>query len=471
MKHSFSWKTLILVIIGSLLCGSALTFIFVAWMLGKSPLMNSDLRQIQEVYENIDQNYYKKVPSKKLVNGAISGMIDSLDDPYSQFLTAKNRTDLNESISGKISGIGATITKASSGIKIVNVMPHSPAKRAGLRADDVILKINQKSTRDLTVEQASALTRGKTGTKVQLQLQRQQKQFTVNLHRAPIKMATVTGQVNKDYPQIGQITIAQFSENTSQDLKKEIVALRHQGVKKLIIDVRSNPGGLMEQAVASASMFLKNGQKIVTITGRHQTDVTYRANEHYLKNYKVHLPVVVLIDNQSASAAEIFAAALHESGKTPLVGERSYGKGVVQTVNSLNSSSEMKITTAKWLTPQGHWINKKGLEPTFKVTYPAYLNLKAFTSKKTLNSGSSEPDVLTAQKVLQALGSDVELSGQLDTATMTALQNFQSQNELSATGTLNQATRQALTQKLLKQAQTNDEMNNKAIELLAKDKE
>ncbi|MBA1435173.1 S41 family peptidase [Bombilactobacillus bombi] len=465
-----SWKNIIIALVSGLICGCALTFIFVAWMLNHSPLMNPELRKVQEVYENINQNYYKPVTSKKLINGAIKGMIDSLDDPYSELLTGSRQAEFSKDLSGKISGIGATITKDIQGVRIVAIMPHSPAALAHLKKQDIILKINKHVTKNLTVAQASSLTRGKTNTKIQLQIQRGSQKLMVNLRRRPLQIATVTGELLANKKTIGKITITQFSENTAQELKKEVQALKRQGARSLIIDVRNNPGGVMDQAVASASMFLKNQQRIVTLSARQQKDITYRSSAQYLNNYKVKLPVVVLIDTQSASAAEIFAAALNESGQIPLVGERSFGKGVVQTLNSVTTADKMKLTTAKWLTPSGHWLNHHGLKPTYRVTYPDYLELPSFSSQQTLTSGSTANDVLTAQKILQVLGFSLEVTGHLDEATAQSLSSLQQQQQLPVTGQLDLLTRQVLTQNLLVHFQNNDTMVQQAVTLLTKQK-
>ncbi|NVY95770.1 S41 family peptidase [Lactobacillus sp. DCY120] len=464
MKRKFSGKFVLGVSVLSLLLGSALTFAFVALKLLSSS--SAPLNSVTEAYQNIMQNYYQPVKSQQLVNGAIQGMLDTLDDPYSQLLTSQNQTDFDESISGKISGIGATIEQNGDQIQIVSAMPHSPAAKAGLKARDQIQKINQHSTKKMTVRKASQLTRGKQGTKVVLTIKRQDRTFTKTLRRAPIQVATVHGELTKQNSQVGQVTITQFSEKTATELKREIQKLQRKGARKLVIDVRNNPGGVMDQAIAAASLFVPNGKAIMTITDRAGEQKTYRAAAKYLGGTKIKLPTVVLVDGGSASAAEIFAAALHESAQIPLVGEKTYGKGVVQTVNSLGAKSEMKITTAKWLTPKKHWINHRGIEPTDLVKYPAYMNLTAFKSQKTLTAGANDADIQRAQKVLKALDYSLSVTGTLDATTVQVLRDFQSKQKITVNGKLDLATRQALTQALVKKAQAQDPMLQKAQEIL-----
>lgn len=467
MKH-FSWKTLIIGLVAGLLLGSAGTFTLVAIKLGFTQGTSSALSPVQQAYNNIQQNYYKPVSEKKLVNGAIRGMIATLNDPYSELFTDHDQTAFNDNISGKISGIGATIEKSPTGIRIVSALPQSPAAKAGIKPRDEIIQINRHSTVKMSVEQASALTRGKAGTQVKLVLKRGSTTFKKTITRAPIQVASVFTKVNPQNRTLGQITITQFSENTAKELKKAILKLEKKKVKKLIIDVRNNPGGMMDQALAAANIFVPNGKPLMTMVSRTEGSQTYKANPKYLHGFKSKLPVVVLVDEGSASAAEIFAAALQQSAQVPLVGEKTYGKGVVQTMNSLTKDSEMKITTAKWLTPKRQSINKKGLTPTYLVKYPAYLNLKAFTNQRTYQLNDQATDIKTAQQILSALKvSDLTATSRLDFNTQQALKNFQRQQHLTITGTLDQATRIALSQALLKQAQANDPMQAKALQILS----
>lgn len=466
MKKKFSWSAVIFAIVGGILIGVAGAFIFIAVELKNQGSMGN-FSQVQQVYETINQNYYQKVSSKKLVNGAIKGMLESLDDPYSEFMADQDQDSFNSNISGKISGIGATIEQANDGIQIVSAMPKSPAAKAGLKTKDIITKINQRSTQKMTVDQASQLTRGKAGTKVHLEIRRGTQTFTKTLVRAPIKVATVMGKVVNHHGKVAEITITQFSEHTASELKREIQKVQRQGAQKLIIDVRNNPGGVMEQALAASSMFMNNGQKIMTMVSRTDGTKTYHASAKYLKNYKVKLPTVVLVDKGTASAAEIFAAALKQSAQIPVIGEKTFGKGVVQTLSPLSSDSEMKITTAKWLTPNSSWINHKGLEPTLKVKYPDYLNINAFTSQKTITAQQTSGDVKVAQKVLNALNLTVPVTGQLDTTTQQQLTAFQVQQQLpQQNGNLDAKTRQALTQALMQKAQGHDPMLNQAFKVL-----
>lgn len=465
-KHNFSWKSLILALISGLLLGSAVTFIFISVKINNTQNAGGDLTEVSQVYQTIRKNYYRKVSSKTLVNGAINGMIKSLNDPYSEYLTDKDQTDFNSSITGKISGIGATIEKDNDSIKIVSVMPKSPAAKNGLKPKDLIKKINNKSTKSMTVSEASSLTRGKEGTKVTLTIQRGTDIFQKELTREPIKVSTVYSKLDKNNHEIGYITITQFSDHTASELKKNIKLLKQKGAKKLIVDVRNNPGGVMDQAISASSMFVKNGRKIMTITSKKDGSKTYYANKKYQNNYKANLPTVVLVDGGTASAAEIFSGALNQSAGIPLIGEKTFGKGVVQTLSPLTADSEMKITTAKWLTPNGSWINKKGIKPTIEVKYPAYMSIKPFKGTKTLTAGVTDGDVKIAQQMLTGLGLKTNPNGVLDTATSNNLKKFQVAHKLSVTGNLDKQTRVVLIQELAKKARSNDTMYNKAVSVL-----
>ncbi|UQS82787.1 S41 family peptidase [Bombilactobacillus folatiphilus] len=466
MKKKFSWITLFCSLLGGILLGVIGTFVVLICTINRSTSSSNNFAQVQQVYNTISQSYYKKVSSKKLVNGAIKGMVDSLDDPYSEFMADQEQDSFNSNISGKISGIGATIEQGTQGIQIVAPTAKSPAAKAGLKPKDLIVKINQRSTKKMTVDQASSLTRGKAGTKVHLQIRRGNQTFNKVITRAPIKVATVMSNLDKNDKQIGEITITQFSEHTAKELKQQIQKLKRKGAKKLIIDVRNNPGGVMDQAIAASSMFMSNGRKIMTMDSRIDGKKSYYANKKYLNDYKFKLPTVVLVDKGTASAAEIFAAALKQSAGVKIIGEKTFGKGVVQTLSPLSSNSEMKITTAKWLTPNGSWINHKGLTPSIKVLYPDYLNIKNFTSQKIIKVNEKSSDVKVAQQILVALGQTVPVNGTLDEQTVQQLTTFQSQQQLPTTGQLDLATRQSLTKVLMDKAQKDDPMQRQALQSL-----
>lgn len=407
--------------------------------------LNNELNEVIGVYQTVKTNYYQKVSQKQLVNGAVEGMLNSLDDPFSQYLDVDQTSNLNDSTSGSFEGIGAEVQKSEQAIKIVSPIKGSPAEKAGLRANDLIMKINGKSTANLSVDQAVSKIRGTKGTKVTLEIKRGAATFTIKVKRGKVDQASVTGQLVPSDKTIGQIQISTFAENTASGMKKTIKQLRQEGATRFVIDVRGNPGGLMNSALATSSMFLKNGQIIMQVKARTGKAEVYKAGKSYDDGFKVTEPVVVLADSGSASAAEIFSAALQQSAHVKIVGTQTYGKGTVQTVIPLNNDSEMKFTTAKWLTPNGSWINKKGITPDIKADYPELAKLGLISSGKTLKLGSVGNQVKLLQTNLKNLGYSVKVTSIYDDQTVAAVKQLQAKAKLAKQdGVFKDMTRTAL---------------------------
>lgn len=428
---------------------------------------NSGAQQILKVYQDVQKNYYKPVSQQKLVNGAINGMLSSLDDPFSEYLDASETSTLNNSLSGSFVGIGVQVQKASNGLKIISPIANSPAAKAGLKANDVITAVGGKETTKMSINAATQLIRGKANTTVDLTIERAGKTFSVKVKRASITQATATGTMASVNRHIGVITITTFGENTAKEVKAAVKSLRKQGATSFIIDLRNNPGGLMTAALDISSMFLKNDQIIMQVKPRDAAKVVYRAGKEYDHGFKVTEPIKVLVNSGSASAAEIFSAAMQQSRGAQLIGTKTYGKGTVQSVFDLGNNNEMKYTTAKWLTPNGTWINKKGLTPNIKADYPSYAQLPILSTKTTLKSGDVGDTIKVLQKILTALGYSVsDQRGVFGDSTATALKQFQAKHSLTETGTLNATTNEALYSELAALIIKHDQAMDQAVKLL-----
>ncbi|MFC6171276.1 S41 family peptidase [Loigolactobacillus jiayinensis] len=425
--------------------------------------------KISQVYQTISQQYYRKTDKTKLINGAIKGMINSLDDPYSEYLAGSDASDLDNTISGSFEGIGAEIQKKGNYIEIVSPIAGSPAKKAGLKANDVITAINGKSTAGWSATKATNQIRGKKNTKVTLTIKRGKQSFKVNLKRDVIPVKTVNARIDKTHPTVGYIQITSFSEPTFKEVKAAITKLRKQGAKSFVLDVRSNPGGIMQQALKISSMFVANGKPLMQVKARTGAATVYKAGKSQDGGFKVKEPVKVLIDDGSASASEIFAAALNQSANVELIGTKSFGKGTVQQVSQLDKHSEFKITVAKWLTPNGSWINKRGLTPNITAKYPSYAYLPVVSDKKTYQLDDVSSKIKTLQKELKAVGQDPgTINGYFSTTTQQAVTAFQAANDLDQTGKLDTATIDKLQTMITKKISDNDVAYNKAVEQLSK---
>ncbi|MFK2824131.1 S41 family peptidase [Bacillus sp. B190/17] len=424
-----------------------------------------EFEKLYEAYDKLQQNYYTDINKDQLVNGAINGMIESLDDPYSDYMDKKEASQFHESISSSFEGIGAEIQEEKGTIKIVSPIKGSPAEKAGLRPNDRIMAVDGKSLQGMSSSEAVLLIRGKKGTKVKLNIQRAgvTEALEVTIVRDEIPIETVYAEINKD--KVAHIQITSFSERTAAELKTAIEDMQAKGMESMVIDVRQNPGGLLDQAVEITNMFVPEGKVLFQVedsTGKREKMVSDNKK-------KFTIPVVVLVDGGSASAAEIFAAAMKESAGVPIIGEKTFGKGTVQTAEDFKDGSNMKFTTAKWLTPNGNWIHKKGIEPDQTVKLPAYSHLSYLDPDNELKLDSLSEEVKNAEKMLEALGySPGKVDGFFDEDTEQAVKEFQKQAAIEQTGVLSGETTVELMNDIREKIQQNDTQKQKAIEILTK---
>lgn len=323
------------------------------------------LKLFSDVIEEIENNYVESVDTKELIEEAIHGMVDSLD-PHSSFMPPEAYKDLQVETKGEFGGIGIVITKQDGRLTVVSPMEGTPAYRAGIQAQDVIAKIDGKRTKDMKLWEAVKLMRGEKGTSVDISIYREGEpellEFT--LERAIIPLDSVRHLTLK--PGYGYLWITSFRENTTDEVKKALSALesKETPLKGLIVDLRDNPGGLLDQAVKVADLFLEKGG-IVSIKGRqHQGAEDYSAHSDVFAG---NVPIVLLINGGSASAAEIVAGALQDNGRALVLGTTSFGKGSVQTVKPLRDGYALKYTIARYYTPSGSSIQAEGIHPDLVV--------------------------------------------------------------------------------------------------------
>lgn len=414
-----------------------------------------EFTKLYDVYDEITEKYYKDTDSTKMVDGAINGMVNSLDDPYSSFMSKKESSEFNDTISSSFEGIGAEIQEKDGAIMVVSPIKNSPAEKAGLLPQDIITKVDGKSLKGDTATEATQKIRGEKGTKVTLTIQRasEEKPFDVTITRDEIPIETVYKEMGKD--KIAHVTISTFSETTYDELEKALKSLEKDGMKGLVIDLRGNPGGLLDQAVSISSLFVPDGKIVVQEQGKDGEKSAIKADSSAHGDYKVKVPTTMLIDGGSASASEILAAAAKESGGIKLVGTKSFGKGTVQTATSLSDESTLKLTVAKWLTPDSEWIHEKGITPDEVVKMPDYATMTIPSSTKVYKNGDFGDDVKTIETLLRALDYNVgKVDGLYDTDTEYAVQRFQAANKLDVTGIMTGVTTDKLvelTQKHLKE--------------------
>jgi len=339
------------------------TFLFTRVQAGTNYL--DELRPLLKAYQSIQNQYIEKVEPDILIRGAIKGMIESLNDPHSQWMNPKSYQEMEIEKQGEFGGLGIKITMKDGLLVIVSPLDETPASRAGLQPADVILKIDDFSAEGITLTEAVSRLRGKVGTQVNLTIQREgeEEPFQVTLIRNVIQVPNLKKRVFPDG--IGYLRIIGFTnENTASDLEKALIDLRKEEMKGLILDLRNNPGGLLSQAVAVADQFLASGI-VVSTRGRDEKSMqTFRAHP---QGEGLEIPLVILINEYSASASEIVAGALNDQGRAVLIGTTTFGKGSVQSIMPLGDSGAIALTTAKYYTPSEISIEGKGIEPHLKV--------------------------------------------------------------------------------------------------------
>jgi len=335
-----------------------------------------DFSLFWDAWRKLDEQFvnHQKLDFQKMIYGAISGMVKSFDDPYTVFFNPEQGKKFVEDVKGSFEGIGAEIGQRKGQLLIIAPLEGTPAQKAGLRPGDKIIKINEKITTDLTVDEAVNLIRGPKGTDVTLTIFRDEwvESKDITITRATIEVPSLkwellvsTGEAGGKDSDIVHIKLYHFSEKASSDFKKAAAEILKSQAKKIILDLRGNPGGYLEISQDIASWFLEKGQ-IVAIEdfGLKSEKEEFRANG----NAKfLEWPLVILINQGSASASEILAGALRDNRGVKLIGEKTFGKGSVQELAELKGGSSLKITVAKWLTPKGVSINEQGLEPDIKI--------------------------------------------------------------------------------------------------------
>jgi carboxyl-terminal processing protease len=319
-----------------------------------------------KVISLVRNHYLKPVATSTMVDGAIKGIVDSLGDPYSVYLEPKTFNQLQEVIKGSFGGIGVLVGLKDQYIGVVRVFRGTPAAKAGIIIGDVITSIDDRDVRGIDLETAVQLMRGPVGSKVMLGIKREgaSELLKIPLTREEISVPTVESRVISG-TSIGYVVVSQFAEKTAGEMRETLEILQAAGIKGLILDLRDNPGGELKAAVEVSKFFIPKGP-IVYIDFRVGRDETFYSDGNALR-----LPLVVLINDNSASAAEILAGAVKDTRMGTLVGTKTFGKGVVQTVFPLDNGAALKLTTARYLTPSKNDINEKGILPDVVVQQPS----------------------------------------------------------------------------------------------------
>jgi carboxyl-terminal processing protease len=336
-------------------------------MVQAKPDTYEELKSFTQALELVKRNYVEDPNSKDMIEGAIRGMISNLD-PHSSYMPERAFKEMNMDIKGEFQGVGIQIGIKNQQLTVIAPIEDTPAFRAGIAAGDKILKINDEWTKDMTIEQAVDKMRGPKGTQVRLLILREgwDKPREFKITRDVIKVQSVKSKMLDN--EIGYLKIIQFQGQTGQEVDKALKGLEAKSMKKLILDMRNNPGGILDASVDVSSMFLSKDKLVVYLQGRQTSDRRdYLTSGSWLtRDY----PIVVLVNTGSASASEIVAGALQDSKRAVIVGTQTFGKGSVQTVFPLESGGGIRLTTAKYYTPSGRSIQNVGITPDIEVKLP-----------------------------------------------------------------------------------------------------
>lgn len=333
----------------------------------------TEFSKLYEIKNVLYELYDGKIDNGAIEEGAIKGMTSALNDPYTVFMDKKEYTEFNTQTEGNYSGVGLQVQSKDNKIVIVDIFEESPAKKAGLLPRDEIEKVNGTAVSGKELDKAVTMMKGQEGTEVTLTLFREEKgNFDVKLKRAKINMVTVKGEMIDN--NIGYVAVSMFDENTSKNFKKELDTLNSKGAKAFILDLRGNPGGLLDECVDMVSNFVPKDKVIVSTIDKYKREKKYNS----IGGKYVGVPLVLLTDEGSASASEIFSGAIRDYKAGTLVGEKTFGKGVVQTVLETGEGTALKVTVSKYYTPNGENIHGTGIKPDIEVKYPEELLKKPY---------------------------------------------------------------------------------------------
>lgn len=356
-----STEVIILMIVG-ILAGSVSTIIVYSCG-SKYVKVDSNLQTLITTYNNIVENYYDDVDTNKVIDGAVSGMLKAVDDPYTTYMDSTTYSNFNINLAGSYTGLGVEVSEIDSKLTIAGIFKDSPAADVGLKLGDIIKSIDDKDSTSMSSSDFATYIKESENTTFKIVVERDGKEMSFNIEKKTITLKSVSSKVyTKDDKKIGYIYISIFASNTYSQFASELKSLTDQNIDSLIVDLRDNSGGELAGASNIISLFLNN-DKIM-----YKTETKGKIDDFYSTGTSdATYPIVVLVNGNSASASEVLTASLQENLSATVIGENTYGKGTVQELVNMPNGEQYKITTKKWLTPNGNWINETGIKPDVEV--------------------------------------------------------------------------------------------------------
>ncbi|WP_411841856.1 S41 family peptidase [Salinicoccus sp. HZC-1] len=424
----------------------------------------SEFAKLYNVYDTITSEYYKDTDRNALIESSIEGMVEGLDDPYSEYMNKDETAEFQESVTGDFEGIGAEVMQEGNRIVITSPMKGSPAEQAGIEPGDQIIAVDGESIEGMTTHEAVQLIRGEKGTDVVLTIVRGDSEpMEISITRDTIHIESVTYDVVDG---VGHISVNRFQQGTTEEFEKSLNQAAEDDVEDVIIDFRYNPGGLLDEAVAMINQFIDKGQTALYLednSGERTEIVTNGESNPSTEDMNVY----ILINEGSASASEVFTGAMNDLNDVTIAGTRSFGKGVVQRTKEFGDNSMLKYTNTKWLTPEGNWIHEKGITPDIKLVNPDYYRVEMLGEEEVYTEGQSHEKVTSIKVALDTLGYQVDnFNTTFSPALTNAVLNFQSEHNLEQTGDVTGETSVALMSEMRKYINENDAQLNYLVDYI-----
>ena len=364
-RSGFNFSEVIIIMIIAIMFGFLLGNIVNFVVFSDNSSSDKELDELVTTYDNIINNYYEDVDKEELIDAGIQGMINYLDDAYATYFSGEASEDFNQELAGNYEGIGVEVMLNNGVVSVSRVFDNSPASKAGVKVGDAVIKVNDTDITGKSLTEVVSMISGKnSGNKSKLTVTRNGEELSFELAKGTIEVPVVNSQIYENNgKKIGYIKIDLFSSKVYKQFNNALKNLEKNNIQGLVIDVRDNPGGYLSEVKNILCLFLDKKQVLYQLQTKNKTEKIYGTKKSIERDY----PVSVIINDESASAAEILASAFKESYASRIVGINSYGKGTVQSASDLNSGDTIKYTVQKWLTPDGNWVNDKGVVPTDRV--------------------------------------------------------------------------------------------------------
>lgn len=425
-----------------------------------------DLNKIEKAYNQLQTEYYKDIDDEKLTQGAIDGMIKSLDDPYSEYIPSKDTTTYNEEISGDFVGIGAEMEVYKSYVRITSPMKDSPAEKAGIKPLDVVTKVDNQSIKNQSLNKIVEKVRGKKGTTVTLTIQRDnQKPFNVKIKRDKIHVTSVDYQKKGD---TAVIEISKFQNETTKELKNALKQAKNDKVKNVVFDLRNNPGGLLEEVVNSVNLFVDKNKPVIYLETKDDKPQAVKTENNKMKGLE-DMNFSVLVNKGSASASEIFAGALQDYNIAEILGTTTFGKGIGQVHQEFNDTSILKYTNMKWLTPNKSYIHEKGIKPDKTIKAPRYESIEVINPSEKYQLGDETKEIKSIKIGMAALGYNIDGEDEVFNQNLKdEIESFQKDENLEINGIFTGKTTEKFIELIRDKIQKEDSQLEKTIKYTEK---